>query len=111
MCRSSRDINRVMMIHTYHSRFILKGVAEVSQIFHRNAHVLPKRLNYEKYCVTVGKLIAIWSQHRLSIKRLTKRVKEKSRSDGHSQCEKEIEDHLLACQKLFEIEPLSDTLW
>jgi hypothetical protein len=36
--------------------------------------------------------------HRLSINRLTKRGKENSRSDGHCQCEKEMEDHLLACQ-------------
>jgi hypothetical protein len=31
--------------------------------------------------------------HRLSINRLTKRGKEKSPSDGHSQCEKEMDDH------------------
>jgi hypothetical protein len=36
--------------------------------------------------------------HRLSINRPTKRGKENSRSDGHCQCEKEMEDHLLACQ-------------
>jgi hypothetical protein len=36
--------------------------------------------------------------HRLSINRPTKRGKENSRSDGHYQCEKEMEDHLLACQ-------------
>jgi hypothetical protein len=29
-------------IHTYHSHFIPEGVAEVSQIFLRDAHVLPK---------------------------------------------------------------------
>jgi hypothetical protein len=28
--------------HTYHSRFIPEGVAEVSQIFLRDRHVLPK---------------------------------------------------------------------
>jgi hypothetical protein len=33
---------------TYHSRFIRKGVAEVSQIFHAN--VLLKLLSYEEYC-------------------------------------------------------------
>jgi hypothetical protein len=30
--------------HTYHSRFIPKGVAEVSQIFLRDADILPERL-------------------------------------------------------------------
>jgi hypothetical protein len=34
----------------YHSRFNLKRVAEASQIFHRDAHVLPKRLGYEEHC-------------------------------------------------------------
>jgi hypothetical protein len=29
-------------IHTYHSRFIPEEVAEVSQIFLRDTHVLPK---------------------------------------------------------------------
>jgi hypothetical protein len=53
----------------------------------------------------------VYLHHKHSINRPTKRGKEKSRSDGHCQCEKEIDDHLLACQKIFEIEPLSDTLW
>jgi hypothetical protein len=35
---------------------------------------------------------------KLSINRPTKRGKEKSPSNGHCQCEKEMEDHLLACQ-------------
>jgi hypothetical protein len=35
--------------------------------------------------------------HRLSINRPTKRGKEKSPSDGYCQCEKEMDDHLLAC--------------
>jgi hypothetical protein len=43
-------------------------------------------------------LFRISSSHRLSINRPTKRGKENSRSDGHCQCEKEMEDHLLACQ-------------
>jgi hypothetical protein len=34
---------------------------------------------------------------RLSINRPTKRGKENSPSDGHCQCEKEMDDHLLAC--------------
>jgi hypothetical protein len=34
-------------VHTYHSRFIPKGVAEASQIFFRDAHVLPKLFSYE----------------------------------------------------------------
>jgi hypothetical protein len=36
--------------------------------------------------------------HRLSINRPTKRGKQKSPSDGHWQCEKEMDDHLVACQ-------------
>jgi hypothetical protein len=47
--------------------------------------------------------------HRLSINRPTKRGKEKSPSDGYCQCEKEMDDHLLAGQKILEIEPHSDT--
>jgi hypothetical protein len=47
--------------------------------------------------------------HRYSINRPTKRGKEKSQSDGHYQCEKEMDDHLLACQQIFEKEPRSDT--
>jgi hypothetical protein len=50
-----------------------------------------------------------WLDHRLSINRTTKRGKEKSSSDGHYQCEKEMDDHLLACQQILEIEPHSDT--
>jgi hypothetical protein len=43
------------------------------------------------------------STHRLSSNRLTKRGKE------NSQCEKEMDDHLLACQQILEREPHSDT--
>jgi hypothetical protein len=39
----------------------------------------------------------------------TKRGKEKSPSDGHCKCEKEMDDHLLACQQILEREPHSDT--
>jgi hypothetical protein len=34
-------------IHTYHSRFLPKGVADASQIFLRDAYVLPKL--FEEY--------------------------------------------------------------
>jgi hypothetical protein len=34
-------------LHTYLSRFIPEGVAEASQTFLRDAHVLPKLVNYE----------------------------------------------------------------
>jgi hypothetical protein len=37
-------------VHTYHSRFIPEMVAEASQIFFQDAHVLPKLLSYEEYC-------------------------------------------------------------
>jgi hypothetical protein len=49
LCPSSGDINRLMMmmIHTYHSRFIPERVAEASQIFRRDAPVLPKLFSYE----------------------------------------------------------------
>jgi hypothetical protein len=33
-------------IHTYHSRFITESVAETSEIFLRDSHVLPKLLSY-----------------------------------------------------------------
>jgi hypothetical protein len=36
-------------IHTHHSRFIPEGVAEVSQIFLRDTHVLPKLVSYEEH--------------------------------------------------------------
>jgi hypothetical protein len=39
----------IVIIHTYRSRFIPEGVAETSQIFLRDAHVLQKLLSYEEY--------------------------------------------------------------
>jgi hypothetical protein len=36
-------------IHTYHSRFIPEGEAEVSQKFFRDTHVLPKLVSYEEH--------------------------------------------------------------
>jgi hypothetical protein len=41
----------------------------------------------------------MYVDHRLGINRPTKRGKEKSPFDGHCNCEKEMDDHLLACQK------------
>jgi hypothetical protein len=41
---------RPMTIHTYHSRFIPEGVAEVSQIYLRDTHILPKLISYEEHC-------------------------------------------------------------
>jgi hypothetical protein len=46
--------------------------------------------------------------HRLSINRPTKRGKEKSPSGGHCQWQKEMDDHLLACQQILEREPRSE---
>jgi hypothetical protein len=43
--------------------------------------------------------------HRLSINRPTKRGKEKSPSDGHCKCDKEMDDHLLASQQILERKP------
>jgi hypothetical protein len=39
-------------------------------------------------------MLNLYYNHRLSINRPTKRGKEKSPSDGHCQCEKEMDDHL-----------------
>jgi hypothetical protein len=36
-------------IHTYHSRFILQGVTETTQIFLPDTHILLKWLSYKKY--------------------------------------------------------------
>jgi hypothetical protein len=41
-------ISTEIYIHTYHSRFIPERVAEVSQIFLRDTHVLPKLVSYEE---------------------------------------------------------------
>jgi hypothetical protein len=47
-------------IHTYHSRFIPKGVAEESQIFLRETQILPKLLNMRLTAgVTGGKPITV----------------------------------------------------
>jgi hypothetical protein len=53
-------IKREWYVCTYHSRFIPEGVAEVSQIFLRETHVLPKLASYEEHCRrTGGKSIAV----------------------------------------------------
>jgi hypothetical protein len=54
-----------------------------------------------------GAISAVCINHtrRLSIDRPTKRGKEKSPSDGQCQCEKEMDNHLLACHQIFEREP------
>jgi hypothetical protein len=49
-------------IHTYHSRFIPEGVAEASQIFLRDTHVLPKLVMRNTANVTDGKSIAVLLQ-------------------------------------------------
>jgi hypothetical protein len=46
--------NSQIHIHTYHSRFIPEGVAEVSQIFIRDTHVLPKLVSYEETADLIG---------------------------------------------------------
>jgi hypothetical protein len=48
----------MMIIHRYHSRFIPERVAEVSQIFLRDTHVLPKLVMRNIADVTDGKPIA-----------------------------------------------------
>jgi hypothetical protein len=47
-----------MYIYTYHSRFIPDGVAEVSQIFLRDTHVLPKLATRNTADVTGGKYVS-----------------------------------------------------
>jgi hypothetical protein len=49
-------------IHTYHSRFIPERVAEVSQIFLRNTHILPKLARRNTAVATDGKPIAVLLQ-------------------------------------------------
>jgi hypothetical protein len=46
---------------------------------------------------TTGDYIIIWIIDLVGINRPTKRGKEKSPSDGHCQCEKQMDNHLLAC--------------
>jgi hypothetical protein len=52
ICRAipCRAMSADIKIHTYHSRFIPEGVAEASQTFLRDVHVLPKLLSYEVHC-------------------------------------------------------------
>jgi hypothetical protein len=64
-------------------------------------------LQLARVCIQTA---CVWCAHRLSINRPTKRGKEKSPSDGHCQCKKEMDDHLLACQQIFEKVPHSDSL-
>jgi hypothetical protein len=51
-------------IYTYRWRFIPETVAEASQIFLRDTHVLPKLFSYEQPTadLTGGNTIAVWSQ-------------------------------------------------
>jgi hypothetical protein len=54
-------------------------------------------LNYVTVIVNV-RYVYVCYTHRLSINRPIKCGKEKSPSDGHCHCEKEMDDHLVACQ-------------
>jgi hypothetical protein len=49
-------------VDTYHSRFISEGVAEVSQIFLRDDHVLPQLVMRNTAGVTGGKPLAVLLQ-------------------------------------------------
>jgi hypothetical protein len=44
------NIKIYIRMYVYHSRFIPEGVAEVSQIFLRDTHVLLKLVSYEEHC-------------------------------------------------------------
>jgi hypothetical protein len=48
-----------LQLYTHHSRFIPEEVAEVSQIFLRDTHVLPKLAVKNTADVTSGKPIAV----------------------------------------------------
>jgi hypothetical protein len=50
--------------------------------------------------VDIKRLMMMMWSHRLCINRPTKRGKEKSPSDD-CQCQKEMDDHLLACQQFY----------
>jgi hypothetical protein len=50
-------------IHTYHSRFIPEGVAEASQIFLRDAHVLPKSQSSILGISAINTLVAFYDIH------------------------------------------------
>jgi hypothetical protein len=72
-----------------------------------------------EFIIYEGLFIVLYSQqqirqhtldHSLSINRPTKRGKEKCPSDGYCKCKKEMDDHLLACQQIFEKVPHSVTL-
>jgi hypothetical protein len=56
-------ITFLMNHYTYHSRFIPEVVAEVSQIFLRDTHVLPKLVNYEEHCRLDTPLVAFYDIH------------------------------------------------
>jgi hypothetical protein len=60
--RSVRFGVRSRKLRTYHSRFIPEGVAEVSLIFLRDTHVLPKLVGYKEHCRRDGNPIAILLQ-------------------------------------------------
>jgi hypothetical protein len=49
--------------------------------------------------VDYGVVMMVMLLHRATINVPTKRGKEKSPSDGHCQCEKELDDHILATQQ------------
>jgi hypothetical protein len=47
---SMKHFKDFFLLYTYHLRFIPEGVAEVSQIFLRDTHVLVKLASYEEHC-------------------------------------------------------------
>jgi hypothetical protein len=51
--------------------------------------------------VDYGVVMMVMLLHRATINVPTKRGKEKSPSDGHCQCEKEMDDHILASLQFF----------
>jgi hypothetical protein len=60
LCPSNGDINRLMMIHTYHSRFIPEGVAETFQVFLRLGKILDKMSVVSKWCLGQNNRITLF---------------------------------------------------
>jgi hypothetical protein len=77
------------------------SITKITQITPELFYRLPKDMNFE--CNQFR------SKHRFSINRPTKRGKEKYPSDGHCQCQKEMDEHSLACQQILEKKLHSDT--
>jgi hypothetical protein len=85
------------------SEMLEVGMSLTSDLFHIFRRFFRFLVVYKPWCNTVFEVFGFYCHphrisHRLNINRPTKRGKENSQSDGHCQCEKEMDDYLLACQ-------------